>query len=236
MPYSEHAEQQIPPVRALGNEYAVGTYRDRLPPYVEQRRYRIVGAVDGTALTFDPPIAGAPSTIGIGASEELSSDAPFVVRSQDADHPFLVFAYMGGSEGIASQGGPAGYGDSEFVRVVPGAQYLKRYVFFTDPTYPETNLVVVRRAGATGFADVQLDCLGTLGGWQPIGARPGWGRPSSPPSSRVSTARSICFAWPFVNRTTPNSAFDPSRPIKCPPRCRKNTAWANSSPDCSGGG
>jgi hypothetical protein len=170
MPYSEHAEQQIPPVRALGSEYAVGTYRDRLPPFQEQRRYRVVGAVDGTALTFDPPIAGAPSLLGAGASAEFASDAPFVVRSQDADHPFLVFAYMGGSEGIASQGGPAGYGDAEFVRVVPGAQYLKRYVFFTDPTYPETNLVVVRRAGAAGFADVQLDCFGTLGGWQPVGS------------------------------------------------------------------
>jgi hypothetical protein len=43
-------------------------------------------------------------------------------------------------------------------------------VFFTDPTYSETNLVLVRVKGPSGFADVTLDCLGVLGGWQPLGA------------------------------------------------------------------
>jgi IgGFc binding protein len=118
---------------------------------------------------FDPPIAGAPTTLGAGLIAEFVSDTPFVVRSQNKDHPFLAFSYMGGSETIASQGGPVGYGDAEFVRNVPGLQYLRRYVFFTDPTYPETNLVVVRRVGAAGFADVTLDCAGTLSGWQPLG-------------------------------------------------------------------
>jgi hypothetical protein len=56
------------------------------------------------------------------------------------------------------------------VRIVPPSQYLNRYVFFTDPTYPETNLVVVRKAGSNGFADVSLDCAGVLGGWAPVGS------------------------------------------------------------------
>jgi hypothetical protein len=29
--------------------------------------------------------------------------------------------------------------------------------------------VLVRAKGASGFADVTLDCAGTLGGWQPVG-------------------------------------------------------------------
>jgi len=53
---------------------------------------------------------------------------------------------------------------------VPSAQYLDHYVFFTDPTYPETNLVVVRRHGASGFAPVTLDCAGELTGFQPVGS------------------------------------------------------------------
>jgi hypothetical protein len=54
------------------------------------------------------------------------------------------------------------------VNVIPPAQFMSRYVFFTDPTYSETNLVVVRHAGG---ADVSLDCLGSpLSGWKPVGA------------------------------------------------------------------
>ena len=63
-----------------------------------------------------------------------------------------------------------GEGDPEWVNVIPTAQYLDSYVLFTDPTYSETNLVVVRRPGNDGqFADVVLDCAGPLQGWQPIG-------------------------------------------------------------------
>jgi hypothetical protein len=64
-----------------------------------------------------------------------------------------------------------GTGDPDFVNVVPPAQYLPRYTFFTDPTYPETNLVVVRMRDPQSGAmpDVTLDCAGLLGGWQPVG-------------------------------------------------------------------
>jgi len=61
-------------------------------------------------------------------------------------------------------------GDPDFVRVVPPEQFLNHYVFFTDPTYPETNLVVVRRQEKNGFEEVSLDCAGTLTGFAPVGA------------------------------------------------------------------
>jgi hypothetical protein len=86
-----------------------------------------------------------------------------VVRSQDTEHPFYVAAYMTGG------GAFSGRGDPEFVNVIPSAQYLQDYVFFTDPTYPETNLVFIRKRGPSGFADVTLECAGVLTGWQPAG-------------------------------------------------------------------
>lgn len=168
VPWSEHAEQQLPPVRALGSEYAVASYRDRIPPYVEKRRHRILGIVAGTQLTYEPPIPQGPATVAPGGVVEFEFDGAFVVKSQDKDHPFAVFTYMSGSENISNQGGPPGYGDADFVRVVPGPQYLKRYVFMADPTYPETNLVIVRRANNGTFADVTLDCAGVVSGWQSI--------------------------------------------------------------------
>jgi len=167
--WSDHAEQQIPPVRALGSEYAVVSYRDRYPGIPEKRQHRLVGAVDGTTLSFDPPLPNTPAKLNLGDAVVIESDLPFVVKSQDEDHPFMIFTYMSGSGQIAGVSGPQGYGDPEFVRIVPGLQYMKRYVFFTDPTYPETNLVVVRRKGKSGFADVSLDCAGVLAGWQPVG-------------------------------------------------------------------
>lgn len=89
-----------------------------------------------------------------------------MVRSQDSDHPFMVFAYMSSSTFVEEN-----YGDPDFVIGVPTLQYLDDYVFFTDPTYPETNVVVVRGRGLDGaFKDVVLDCAGALPGWTPITA------------------------------------------------------------------
>jgi hypothetical protein len=98
---------------------------------------------------------------------------PFVVSSQDRDHPFYLGAYMTGGDFLPGERDPAQQtaGDPEFVNVVPTDQYMKDYTFFTDPTYPETNLVVVRAPGADGrFADVSLACAGApVTGWAPLG-------------------------------------------------------------------
>jgi hypothetical protein len=58
------------------------------------------------------------------------------------------------------------------VNIVPPAQYMDKYIFFTDPTMKNTNLVVVRRKAQDGtFKDVKLECMSApLSGWQPIGA------------------------------------------------------------------
>ena len=55
--------------------------------------------------------------------------------------------------------------------MLPVGQYQSSYVFFTDPTYPETSLVVVRQKGADArFADVRLDCSAApISGWRPVG-------------------------------------------------------------------
>ena len=52
----------------------------------------------------------------------------------------------------------------------PPAQFLSSYVFFSDPSYPTTNLVLVRVAGDDGaFAPVTIDCLGEVTGFRPVG-------------------------------------------------------------------
>lgn len=159
--YCDHGEQQIPPVSALGNEYVAAPHRARTVDDTT-RRWRIVGVVDGTKLTYDPPGAG-PAEIALGDAVEFTSTGAFVVKSQDEKHPFQLFGYMGGGDALD------GSGDPEFVRMVTPSQFLDRYVFLTDPTYPETSLVVVRKRTSLGFADVELDCLGKVTGFAPVG-------------------------------------------------------------------
>jgi hypothetical protein len=176
----------LPPVRALGSEYVAVRYRNR-GSTEEVVPWRVVGAVDGTTLTYDPPQAGAPASLAAGQLVEFDESGPFIVRSQDADHPFYLASYMtggcgadstlddagGGSICPGTDDGPLkGFGDPEFLNVVPPAQFLPRYTFFTDPTYPETNLVLVRVRDpqTNAMPDVTLDCAGVLGGWQAVGS------------------------------------------------------------------
>jgi hypothetical protein len=177
----DSGHQMIPPVSALPFEYAVAPYATRRPDHQDESiPYRIVGAVAGTSLAYDPPAPGAPAALGVGQVVDFEATGPFVVRSQDASHPFYIGQMMTGCNVIGS-GGSGGsssgtvitslLGDEEFVNVPAPAQYLDKYVFFTDPTYSTTNLVITRKATPAGaFADVRVDCLGTVTGWKPIGS------------------------------------------------------------------
>jgi len=165
--YCDHGEQMVPPVQALGHRYVGVMYRPRSG---EPAIWRIIGAVDGTTLSWSNAVGG-PATLQQGEVQEFITDQAFVVESQDADHPFLLFTYMSGSQWSELDDVQSyGHGDVDFVLSYPPDQYLSRYVFFADPTYPETNLVVVRAKDGNGdFHDVELDCAGALGGWTAVG-------------------------------------------------------------------
>ncbi len=154
----DSGHQMTPPVRALGQEYIAPPFRSR--GGIESIPYRIVGAVDGTALSYEPAVPGAPATLSQGQSVTFESTIAFRVTSQDEDHPFYIAQVMPGYGCI---------GDEDFVNLLPPAQWLSRYVFYTDYSYPTTNLVVVRMDNGAGFQDVSIDCLGAISGWQPIG-------------------------------------------------------------------
>jgi hypothetical protein len=160
----DSAQQQLPPSTSLGHEYAAVRYRSRAATE-ESVPWRFVGAADGTTLSYDVAPMGAPTALARGQVVDVWTDKPFVVHSQDADHPFYLAAYMTGGQDFDHAGDP------DFVNVVATSQYLASYVFFTDPTYPETNLVVVRKRGSDGkFADVRLECAAApLAGWTALG-------------------------------------------------------------------
>ncbi|OJY25702.1 MAG: hypothetical protein BGO98_34340 [Myxococcales bacterium 68-20] len=175
----DYASQQVPAFESWGSEYVAAGYRPRVDgDESEPMAYRIVAAKDGTQLDYDPVApAGAPLTMSAGEIATLytSVGRPFVVRSQDADHPIYVAAYMSGSGKEAAQHFPvrpfAFMGDPEFVNVVPAGQYLSSYTFFADPTYRETSLVIVRAKSDGIFHDVWLECAGNVTEFRPVGTR-----------------------------------------------------------------
>ncbi len=167
--------QQIPSLEQWGSEYVGVGYRPRLGNEHEPMGYRIVAARDGTQLDYDPDIpAGAPTTLAAGEAALFTrgtGDA-FVVRTQDADHPIYVAAYMSSSAQGFKKLAFNNAGDPEFVNVVPSGQYLNSYSFYADPTYGDSSLVIVRAKTRGEFKDVWLECAGgNLSDFQPIGTR-----------------------------------------------------------------
>jgi hypothetical protein len=177
----DSAHQQIPHIKALGNEYvapSISTRMSSMQP--ESIPYRFLGVIDGTTLTYDPPVTAAPTQLNAGQIVEFETTALFVVSSQDAMHPFSVTQYMPGGSvsggSIANScsmqsmfGAGCTLGDEDWITLLPPAQFLQRYVFFTDPTYATTNLVITRVKGPSGFSDVTVDCLGApVTGWMSV--------------------------------------------------------------------
>ena len=160
---SDH--EQIAPIQALGSTYAIVPFEPRspfTPQNPESVLYRFTGMVDGTTLTYDPPQSSLPTTLNLGQVADFESKAEFVVKSQDAQHPFHVAIMMPGCDGTSD------IGDEDYGQMVPPAQFLSSYVFYSDVTYQTTNFTVVRNKTAQGFADVTIDCVGTVTGWKAV--------------------------------------------------------------------
>ncbi|MBS2015221.1 MAG: IgGFc-binding protein [Deltaproteobacteria bacterium] len=185
--YCDITQQQIPPFGQWGSEIALVPFRPRISSLTDDGAdlrevvpYSLVGAVDGTVLSYDPerPL-GAPETLRAGEVVVFSTTSLLVVRSQDSRHPFHANVYMTGSQFnggtgkpaniLGGGGGPRVVGDPDFVNLVPTSQFLDRYVFFTDHTYPETTLTFVRKRTPSGFRPVTLECAGEVAGFAPLG-------------------------------------------------------------------
>lgn len=161
--------QQIAPVNQWSSRYSAVPYASRRiaadgTSVAESVPWRLVAAQDGTMLTYEPSRPeGAPTTLSASESVTFTTDSIFSVRSQDAAHPIHLSTYMTGARKNST------LGDPDFVNIVADDQFLDRYVFFVDHTYSDSTLTVVRRKDQLGFHDVEVDCIGAIGDWKPLG-------------------------------------------------------------------
>jgi hypothetical protein len=181
----DSAHQQMQPVNALGFDYVGAPYASRRSDLAEESiLYRLVGVADGTALAFEPQIPNAPSSLAKGQVINFEAKGAFRIKSQDAQHSFffsqnMSYSTLGGGtrrDGDPSwpiqpqENGQRETGDPEWVTLLPPAQFIKEYAFVTDPTYAVTTLVITRAKENGAFADVTVDCVGNVGGWQSVGS------------------------------------------------------------------
>lgn len=185
VPSADLILSQVPPLRAWRSEYAVTSFPARKTGLDDAPLLRIVAASAGTRLEYDPVRPPeAPTEVGAGELAVFRSAVPFVVRSQDDEHPFYVSVAMTGGmplcDKFSEDGGvpsPSDTvyrncpGDPELVSVTPASEYAREFSFVTSHDFADTYLVLVRKRSEGGeFADVWLDCAGVVEGWKPIGA------------------------------------------------------------------
>ncbi len=164
--FCDHLEEQLFPLSTWGTEYVGARHPKRIPddnPDDELVYWRVVAAVDGTEVEFEPPVAGVGGTIDLLAAgdwAEFATTENFVARSDD---PFLLVQYMSGCMQV-HQGPGACFeaykasGDPYMLQMVPVDQWLSKVPFVTDESYPRDFAVFAREIGT----EIDLDCLGLI--------------------------------------------------------------------------
>lgn len=166
---ADHMEHQMMPLETWGHAYTVAT---PAPAYYSRdpARYRIVGAFDGTQLSYSPaPPPGAPAGIGPGETVTFETDQSFSVTSQDADHPFSITQFLPSGDTTESIFDDDKAGDPAMIVLPPAAQFETKYVFAVPSFYAKNFVSVIAPQGAI----LQLDGAGVGGTFSPLGSLEG---------------------------------------------------------------
>ncbi|MBK9036017.1 MAG: IgGFc-binding protein [Myxococcales bacterium] len=144
--YCDHLEESMFPIDALSTRYVVVAPAVVTIPQGKEQMVRIVATEPNTTLTYDPPVAGAPTTIARGGDfvEIARNPASFAIT---ASAKVLVAQYMEGST-VAG-----GTGDPSMSLAVPVEQYRSEYLFHA-PTNYETNYIdIISESGSSVTLD-----------------------------------------------------------------------------------
>ena len=129
----DHIEESVIPAETLGKHYVVSA-----PPgpdgTVVGHTVRLVGNVDGTNLTYNPAVAGAPATLNAGQVVDIGpTTTDFEVTG---DHEFAVETVMqGGSVVDPSAPSTMQRGDPSLSLFFAVEQYRTGYLFLAPSDY-----------------------------------------------------------------------------------------------------
>jgi hypothetical protein len=145
--YCDHLEESMFSVDALGSKYVVTAPAVVTSPNGKIQYVRVIATTANTTLTYDPPQAGAPTTIANAGDfiEIPNTVASFLLT---ADHKVLVAQFMEGSEATDDA-----TGDPSMALGVPVEQFRSSYLFHAPTNYTTNYVDVVAPAGAVVMLD-----------------------------------------------------------------------------------
>jgi hypothetical protein len=142
----DHLEESMFPIDALSTRYIVTPPAIANIPNGKEQIVRIVATEPNTVLEYDPPQAGAPTTIATAGSfiEIPRQAADYLVTSSQK---VAVMQYMLGQDFVSNQGDPA------MAMAVPVDQYRSSYLFHAPTNYEANYVNVTAPDGAIVLLD-----------------------------------------------------------------------------------
>lgn len=155
----DHMEESMFGVDTLGTNYIINAPAVTSIPAGKVEVIRVIATQPGTTLTYNPPQAGAPTTIANAGDfvQIADNSASFELT---ASAKVLVAQYMEGQDAGGNTGDPA------MALAVPVEQFRTSYLFHAPVTYDSNYVDVTAPVGANITLDgtaVPLTPIGTTG-------------------------------------------------------------------------
>ncbi len=147
---TEHMEEQLLPVTALGREFAIARspIRSTHATWVEQDIFRVVGSADGTTVTTNLPPPHHQLTLNAREERTFMANRGFTLS---ADKAVQVAQYL-----VPQQFVKEGFiGDPSQLTIPAAEQHRKDYVFLVPATWTKNYAVFSRPVGAQILLDGQ---------------------------------------------------------------------------------
>ncbi|MBX3182399.1 MAG: IgGFc-binding protein [Polyangiaceae bacterium] len=131
---TDHLEEQIFPVTALGREFVITRSPPRGTSDVEEDLVRFLGVAETTEITTNLPGGDAQFTLAPGELREVWTKVDFVAT---ATKPVMIGQLL-----VSQETTEQGRGDPSLTIFPPTEQYRRDYAFLIPPTWPSNDLVV----------------------------------------------------------------------------------------------
>lgn len=148
----DHIEESVFPAETLGKQYVVTLPAASTGAKVPGQMVKIVGNVDGTALTFDPPVKiGASATINAGQVIDLGQVVQDFKVSGDKE--FLVATWMLGASVVDPNAQEEAKGDPSQSLATAIEQYRDSYIFLAPQDYDVNFVNIIAEPGTNVVLD-----------------------------------------------------------------------------------
>ena len=157
----DHLEESMFGIDTLGQRYIVASPAVDTEPTGKVESIRIIAAASNVTLTYDPPQAGAATTLA-NPGDFVEIDGNAGVFAISADGKVMVAQYMEGQDADS-----AGTGDPAMALAVPVEQFRTDYLFQAPLSYDSNYVDVVAPIGAQvtldGAAPLTFTAIGSSG-------------------------------------------------------------------------